>query len=124
MWDAVPLFREFSICDDAAKLAKASDSEYLARMREGYDPAAMVASGGSLESFILHRCHGASGYAQFEGKLIAEIAAETGRPVYDSVAAALWGALVLARIDPGRIAGWGGLFAVAPEAPSRVGAGV
>ena len=83
LWDAVPLFREFSICDDAAQLAKASDSEYLARMREGYDPAAMVASGGSLESFILHRCHGASGYAQFEGKLIAEIAVETGRPVTD-----------------------------------------
>lgn len=54
----------------------------------------------------------------------ATMEAETGRPVYDSVAAALWGALVLARIDPGRIAGWGGLFAVAPEAPSRVGAGV
>lgn len=54
----------------------------------------------------------------------ATMEVETGRPVYDSVAAALWGALVLARIDPGRIAGWGGLFAVAPEAPSRVGAGV
>ena len=83
LWDGVPIFREFSICDDEAKLAKAGDPEYLARMREGYDPEAMVASGGSLESFILHKSHGASGYTQFEGKLVGEIAAETGRPVTD-----------------------------------------
>ena len=84
LWDAVPLFREFSNCgDDAAKLAKASDSDFLARMRAGYDPAAMVASGGPLESFILHRSHGASAYARFEGKLISEIAAATGQAVTD-----------------------------------------
>ena len=37
----------------------------------------------------------------------AAVAAQTGIPVLDSTACALWGALRLARIDPGQIAGWG-----------------
>ena len=48
--------------------------------------------------------------------------AETGRPVYDSVAAALWGTLALAGVDPGRIAGWGELFSVVPASLERLGA--
>ena len=71
--------------------SRAGDAEYLARMREGYDPAAMVASGGTLESFILHRSQGAGSYARFEGKLIGEIAAETGRPVSTSICASAAG---------------------------------
>jgi maleate isomerase len=41
--------------------------------------------------------------------------AEYGVPVYDSVALAVWGALRLAGVDPGRVAGWGSLFA--PQKP-------
>ena len=48
--------------------------------------------------------------------------AESGRPVYDSVAAALWGSLALAGVDPSRVAGWGGLFSVAPASLERLGA--
>ncbi|MEL7199827.1 MAG: amidohydrolase family protein [Pseudomonadota bacterium] len=83
LWDAVALFREFSICDDKAKIAKASDPDYLSRLREGYDPEAMIASGGSLESFILHRSNGATDYVEFEGKLVGDIAKATERPVTD-----------------------------------------
>lgn len=83
LWDAVHIFREFSICDDEAKMAKARDPEYLERLRNEYDPEAMVASGGSLESFILHRSNGASDYTKHEGKLIGDIATELDRPVTD-----------------------------------------
>ncbi|MCY4480533.1 MAG: aspartate/glutamate racemase family protein [Rhodospirillales bacterium] len=48
--------------------------------------------------------------------------AEAGRPVYDSVAAALWGTLALAGADPSRIAGWGEIFSVAPASLERLGA--
>ena len=48
--------------------------------------------------------------------------AEAGVPVYDSVAAALWGTLVLAGADPSRIAGWGAIFSVAPASLERLGA--
>ena len=48
--------------------------------------------------------------------------AEAGRPIYDSVAAALWGTLALAGVDPGRIAGWGEIFSVAPASLERLGA--
>ncbi len=48
--------------------------------------------------------------------------AECGRPVYDSVAAALWGTLALAGADPSRIAGWGEVFSVAPASLERLGA--
>ena len=52
----------------------------------------------------------------------AALEAEAGRPVYDSVAAALWGTLVLAGVDPSRIEGWGGLFSVVPASLERLGA--
>ena len=48
--------------------------------------------------------------------------AECGRPVYDSVAVALWGTLALAGVDPSRIAGWGEIFSVAPASLERLGA--
>ncbi len=48
--------------------------------------------------------------------------AEAGRPVYDSVAAALWGTLALAGVDPGRVEGWGELFSVTPASLERLGA--
>ena len=52
----------------------------------------------------------------------AALEAECGRPVYDSTAAALWGTLALAGVDPGRIAGWGEIFSVAPASLERLGA--
>ena len=48
--------------------------------------------------------------------------AEAGRPIYDSVAAALWGTLALAGVDPSRIAGWGEIFSVPPASLERLGA--
>ncbi|MDE0203889.1 MAG: aspartate/glutamate racemase family protein [Rhodospirillaceae bacterium] len=48
--------------------------------------------------------------------------AEAGVPVYDSVAAALWGTLALAGADPSRINGWGEIFSVAPASLERLGA--
>ncbi|MBS0559456.1 MAG: aspartate/glutamate racemase family protein [Proteobacteria bacterium] len=43
--------------------------------------------------------------------LVAALEAETGIPIYDSTATALWKSLVLAGADPARVTGWGGLFA-------------
>ena len=46
-----------------------------------------------------------------DGASLAEdLERETGIPVYDSIATAVWGALRAARIDPAGVTGWGRLF--------------
>jgi maleate isomerase len=42
--------------------------------------------------------------------LVEELEQEIGLPIYDSVAAALWGSLRVAKVDPACIKGWGSLF--------------
>jgi maleate isomerase len=42
--------------------------------------------------------------------LVEALERETGIPIYDTVATAMWGSLRLARIDPARVKGWGRLF--------------
>ncbi len=46
-----------------------------------------------------------------DGASLAEnLERETGIPLYDSIATAVWGALRVAGIDPARVQGWGRLF--------------
>src|SRR5262245_18139729 len=42
--------------------------------------------------------------------LVEELEAETGIPIYDSIATVLWKSLKLAGVDPTRVQGWGRLF--------------
>jgi maleate isomerase len=42
--------------------------------------------------------------------LVEELEAETGIPIYDTIATVVWKALQLAGVDPKRIRGWGQLF--------------
>jgi len=49
------------------------------------------------------------------GPLAVALEDELGLPIYDSVAAALWGALREAGIDARRVRGWGRLFEVDPS---------
>ena len=50
-----------------------------------------------------------------KGARLAEaLETETGIPVYDATAAALWGALRVAHVDPRTITGWGRLFREVP----------
>lgn len=42
--------------------------------------------------------------------LAAQIEAELGIPLYDTVSTAVWKSLCLAGVDPGRVQGWGRLF--------------
>ncbi|WP_379648898.1 maleate cis-trans isomerase family protein [Teichococcus aestuarii] len=42
--------------------------------------------------------------------LVAALEAETGLPVYDTIATVVWKSLLMAGADPGRVQGWGGLF--------------
>jgi maleate isomerase len=42
--------------------------------------------------------------------LVAELEAETGIPIYDTIATVVWKSLRLADVDPKRVQGWGGLF--------------
>ncbi len=44
--------------------------------------------------------------------LVEALERETGIPIHDSAAAAVWASLRLAGADPGRVAGWGRLFGV------------
>ena len=49
----------------------------------------------------------------FRGAAVAaRMEAETGIPVYDTVAAGLWKAMQIAGADPARIAGWGSMFSL------------
>jgi maleate isomerase len=43
--------------------------------------------------------------------LAASLEASLGIPIYDSVAVTVWKALLTCGLDPGRVEGWGGLFA-------------
>ncbi len=43
--------------------------------------------------------------------LAEELETELGVPIYDSISTAVWGALRAAGTPPGRIRGWGRLFA-------------
>jgi maleate isomerase len=42
--------------------------------------------------------------------LVASLEAETGIPIYDTIATAVWKSLVLAGAEPARVKGWGRLF--------------
>jgi maleate isomerase len=42
--------------------------------------------------------------------VVEALEAETGIPIYDTVATGLWKAMKLAGADPGRIRGWSRLF--------------
>ena len=42
--------------------------------------------------------------------LVQELEAETGIPIYDTIATAVWNSLKLAGADPKRVRGWGRLF--------------
>jgi maleate isomerase len=42
--------------------------------------------------------------------LVANLERLTGIPIYDTVATVFWKSLVLAKVDPGRVNGWGSLF--------------
>ena len=48
------------------------------------------------------------------GPLVAELEAETGIPIHDSIATVVWKSLQLAGADPRRVRGWGQLFELAP----------
>lgn len=79
-WDNIPLFNTFSLAGDAdAKAKLAADPEFLARARAEYNPAQMLAAGGTLESFALHNANGASDFAKFNGMMVGEIAEKTGK---------------------------------------------
>lgn len=83
-WDQIPLFSTFSIAGDAeAKARLAAVPDFLERARTEYDPAQMIAAGGTLESFVLHRANGSEGYAEFEGSMLGEIVEKTGRAPTD-----------------------------------------
>ena len=42
--------------------------------------------------------------------LVEELEAETGIPIYDTIATVVWKSLKLAGVDPRRVTGWGRLF--------------
>lgn len=69
----------------------------VARGSEGVRPDAVMALCTNLRS---------SGLAE-------AMEAEMGVPFLDSIAATVWHSLVLAGVDPGRVKGWGGIFALA-----------
>ena len=42
--------------------------------------------------------------------LVAALEQETGIPIYDTIATAVWKSLVLTGVDPALVTGWGSLF--------------
>ncbi len=85
-WDQILELREFSTCKGVgAKLAKAADREWRARVKAVYTPEVMNGAGGTFETFVLNDAHGAPGYDRFEGRSLGEIATELGVHVVDLV---------------------------------------
>lgn len=58
----------------------------------------------------------------FRGAAIAaRMEAETGIPVFDTVAAGVWKSMLLAGANPARVAGWGSMFAMRSPADEMAG---
>jgi maleate isomerase len=53
--------------------------------------------------------------------LVERLEAELGVPVYDSIATTLWKSLLLAKVPPASIRGWGSLFSDPLLSPARAG---
>lgn len=51
--------------------------------------------------------------------LTEKLEAETGIPVYDSIATTVWRSLLTAGLDPARVEGWGSLFKLKPDATTE-----
>lgn len=80
IWNIIPEFREFTFAgDQSAKVAKAADEEFRARVREAYEPEKLAAAGGPLETYALINAYGVTPWSDYEGKTVGEIAAAEGR---------------------------------------------
>jgi len=42
--------------------------------------------------------------------LVGGLEQEVGIPIYDTIATVIWKSLIIAGVDPSRVAGWGTLF--------------
>jgi maleate isomerase len=82
------------------EMALVTDETVRALVRAADSPAAEC---------VLLICTGLAG-----AQIVAELEAELGKPVFDSVAVTLWKALRMIDIQP-RIAGWGSLLAGGPD---------
>jgi N-acyl-D-amino-acid deacylase len=83
-WAHIEPFAEFTHVGGArAKTALAAEPSFRARARTRYTPDSMVDGGGAIESLLLVRANGADQWHPFEGRLIGDIASETGRPAID-----------------------------------------
>ena len=80
LWNILPVFREFTFAGDrAAKLAKAADPDFRARLRNDYTPETLAAAGGPLETYVLNDANGVAAWVPFEGKTVQEIKTALGR---------------------------------------------
>lgn len=85
IWNIIPVFREFTFAGDrAAKIAKALDEDFRARLRAEYRPELLAPAGGPLEQYVLNDAAGSEVWRQYEGKSVGEIAAMLGgKPATD-----------------------------------------
>ena len=80
IWNIIPAFREFTFAgDQAAKVAKAADEDFRARLREAYSPVLLAPAGGPLETYKLSNANGVKPWCEHEGKTVQEIAEALGR---------------------------------------------
>jgi N-acyl-D-amino-acid deacylase len=80
IWDISQVWREFSTAGNReAKLRKAADPTYRAKLASQYNPVELAAAGGPLETYILNDAYGAEPYAKLQGKSVGDIAAALGR---------------------------------------------
>lgn len=83
-WAHIEPFKEFTHAGDAAaKAALAADPDFRARARAIYTPESMLEGGGAIETFCFVKANGAGAWAEYEGLLLADIAAKTGNTALD-----------------------------------------
>lgn len=80
IWNISPIWREFTFAGDkAAKLAKAGDEDFRARLKAEYKPEHLAPVGGPLETYVLNQAHGYADWTRFEGQSVGQIAAALGK---------------------------------------------
>jgi N-acyl-D-aspartate/D-glutamate deacylase len=83
-WDVLPVFKAFTDASPDAKRQLAADAEYRARVAAEYDFGPQQHGGTRFHEFTLLDACGIEPYADYQGRVIGDIAAKLERSVVDT----------------------------------------
>lgn len=84
LFNAVPVFEEFSRCrTNEQRMKLATDEAWRKRAKETYRYELFMPTGGGFEKYVLADAHGSKRYAKYQGKTVGEIARQEDRHLVD-----------------------------------------